>query len=145
MEFLIALYDRIMGRFIPVQVRDVLRRSARSVRWSISSCSACCSANFGVGFVKSTIAATAIAMTFNFFVNNALTYRDGRLKGARALFDGWVSFCAVCSVGAVANVGVAAFLYDARSDTWIVSALGGDLVSAVWNYALSSRFVWGRY
>jgi dolichol-phosphate mannosyltransferase len=56
-----------------------------------------------------------------------------------------VSFCAVCSVGAVANVGVAAFLYDARSDTWIVSAMAGILVSAVWNYALSSRFVWGRY
>ena len=99
----------------------------------------------GIGFIKSTIAATAIAMTFNFFVNNALTYRDARLKGARALMDGWVSFCAVCSVGAVANVGVAAFLYDARSDTWIVSALAGILVSAVWNYALSSRFVWGRY
>jgi dolichol-phosphate mannosyltransferase len=67
------------------------------------------------------------------------------LKGARQLFDGWVTFCVVCSVGAVANVGVAAFLYDARADTWAFSALAGIMVSAVWNYALSSRFTWGRY
>ena len=145
MEFLIALYDRIMGRFIPVRFAmfsgdrrgrcaGPFPRARRSVPRTSASASS-----------QSTIAATAVAMTFNFFVNNALTYRDGRLKGARALFDGWVSFCAVCSVGAVANVGVAAFLYDARSDTWIVSALAGIMVSAVWNYALSSRFVWGRY
>jgi dolichol-phosphate mannosyltransferase len=144
MEFLIALYDRVMGRIIPVRfamfsgigaVGALVHFLVLGVMFRV----------LGIGFIKSTIAATAIAMTFNFFVNNALTYRDARLKGARALMDGWVSFCAVCSVGAVANVGVAAFLYDARSDTWIVSAMAGILVSAVWNYALSSRFVWGRY
>ncbi len=97
------------------------------------------------GFLVSTIIATIVAMTFNFFLNNALTYRDGRLKGAKQLFEGWVSFCVVCSVGAVANVGVAAFLYDAQSDTWAFSALAGIMVGAVWNYALSSRFTWGRY
>src|SRR3546814_7518739 len=77
-------------------------------------------------------------------LNNALTYRDRRLRGFRQLADGWVSFCAVCSVGLVANVGVAAFLHDARSGTWAASALVGVLVGAVWNYALSSRFTWGR-
>ncbi len=46
---------------------------------------------------------------------------------------------------AFANVGVAAFLHDARSGTWAASALVGVLVGAVWNYALSSRFTWGRY
>jgi dolichol-phosphate mannosyltransferase len=90
------------------------------------------------------IAATA-AMTANFFLNNALTYRDRRLKGWRQLVDGWVSFCVVCSVGLVANVGVAAFLHEARSGTWAISALVGVLLGAVWNYALSSRFTWGRY
>ena len=44
-----------------------------------------------------------------------------------------------------AAVGVAAFLHDVRQGAWIASALVGIAVSAVWNYALSSRFVWGRY
>jgi glycosyltransferase involved in cell wall biosynthesis len=81
----------------------------------------------------------------NFLLNNALTYRDRRLRGVRAMIDGWVSFCAVCAVGAVANVGVAAFLHDARSGEWAASAAVGVLVGAVWNYALSSRFTRGRY
>ncbi|MES2097334.1 MAG: glycosyltransferase family 2 protein [Pseudomonadota bacterium] len=144
MEFLIALYDRMFGRFIPVRFAMFAGIGAIGavVHFLVLGL---LFGEIGIGFIKSTIAATAIAMTFNFFVNNALTYRDGRLKGARALFDGWVSFCVVCSVGAVANVGVAAMMYDARAGTWIVSALAGIAVSAVWNYALSSRFVWGRY
>ena len=99
----------------------------------------------GSGFVAATIVATMVAMTFNFFLNNHLTYRDRRLRGVRALFDGWVSFCAVCSVGAVANVGLAAFLYDVRGGAWALPALAGIAVGAVWNFALSSRFTWGRY
>lgn len=63
----------------------------------------------------------------------------------RQLFDGWVSFCLVCAVGAIANVGVAAFLFEVQHGEWALSALAGILIAAVWNYALSSRFVWGRY
>jgi dolichol-phosphate mannosyltransferase len=144
MEFLIALYDRMFGRIIPVRFAmfSGIGAIGAAVHFLVLTL---LFRHLGINFVGATIAATAVAMTVNFFLNNALTYRDGRLKGARALFDGWVSFCLVCSVGAIANVGVAAFLYDSQSDTWIVSALAGILVSAVWNYALSSRFVWGRY
>jgi dolichol-phosphate mannosyltransferase len=28
---------------------------------------------------------------------------------------------------------------------WVLSAIAGILVGAVWNFALSSRFTWGRY
>ena len=84
-------------------------------------------------------------MTGNFLLNNALTYRDRRLRGPRALLKGWASFCAVCAVGAAANVGVAAYLHGLRDGGWVAPALAGILASAVWNYALSSRFVWGRY
>ncbi|MDE0879240.1 MAG: glycosyltransferase family 2 protein, partial [Sphingomonas bacterium] len=50
-----------------------------------------------------------------------------------------------CSVGLVANVGIAAFVHDVRNGTAAGAALIGILVGAVWNYALSSKFVWGRY
>jgi dolichol-phosphate mannosyltransferase len=144
MEYLIALYDRMFGRFVPVRFAlfsaiGVLGVGAHMAVLSLFF------VGLGISFLLAQIIATLVAMTGNFFLNNALTYRDRRLKGAKELFDGWVSFCVVCSVGAVANVGVAAFLHDVRNGYWAASALAGVVVSAVWNYALSSRFVWGRY
>lgn len=144
MEYLIALYDRKFGRMIPVRFAMFSAIGVIGVGIHMGVLTLLL---FGLGaaFLLGQIVATVLAMTFNFFLNNALTYRDRRLRGARALFDGWVSFCVVCSVGAVANVGVAAFLYDFQYGAWAMSALAGVLVGAVWNYALSSRFVWGRY
>ena len=63
-------------------------------------------------------------MTSNFFLNNLLTYRDMRLRG-RALLWGWVTFVLACSVGALANVGIATYLYQADS-SWVLSAVGWD-------------------
>ena len=144
LEFLIALYDRGFGRIVPV-------------RFAMFSCVGTLGAAvhmltlallfrlLGIAFVPATILATVTAMTFNFFLNNALTYRDQRLRGVRQLVDGWASFCIVCSLGAVANIGVAAFLHNVQNGSWAGSALVGILVAAVWNFALSSRFTWGRY
>jgi dolichol-phosphate mannosyltransferase len=142
MEFLIALYDRVMGRIIPVRfamfsgigaIGALVHFLVLGVMFRV----------LGIGFIKSTIAATAIAMTFNFFVNNALTYRDARLKGARALIDGWVSFCAVCSVGAVANVGIGSLVY-ARVAEWWLAGIAGAVVGSVWNYVASGWLTWTR-
>ena len=144
MEYLIALYDRMFGRLVPVRFAMfsgigvfglALHMAVLSLFYLL----------LGASFLIGTIVATVAAMTFNFFLNNALTYRDARLKGARALFDGWLSFCLVCAVGAIANVGVAAFLHDVQKGEWAIAAVCGVLVGAVWNFALSSRFVWGRY
>jgi len=144
MEYLIAIYDRMFGRIIPVRFAmfSAIGAMGALVHFIVLGP---LFKEAQMSFLGATIIATMVAMTFNFFLNNALTYRDSRLKGARQLLDGWLTFCLVCSVGAVANIGVAAFLYDAKADTWAVSALAGIAVSAVWNYALSSRFTWGRY
>jgi dolichol-phosphate mannosyltransferase len=144
LEYLIALYDRMFGRFVPVRFAMFSAIGALgfgvhfAVLWLMFRAG-------GASFVSGTIVATAVAMTFNFFLNNALTYREQRLRGFGALFGGWVSFCVVCSVGAVANVGVAAFMHNVEHGDWRWSALAGLVVSAVWNFALSSRFTWGRY
>ena len=50
-------------------------------------------------------------MVFNFQLNNAITYRDQRLRGPR-LWRGLLLFMVVCGVGAVANVGIARVLYE---------------------------------
>ena len=56
--------------------------------------------------------ATVVAMVFNFQLNNEVTYRDQRLRGAR-LWRGLLIFMLVCGVGAIANVGIAQVLYAA--------------------------------
>ena len=144
MEYLIALYDRMFGRFVPVRFAMFSAIGVIGVGLHMAVLSLFY-VGVGTSFLLGQIIATMVAMTFNFFLNNALTYRDLRLKGWRKLLDGWVSFCIVCSVGAVANVGIAAFLHDMQQGAWAASALAGVLVGAVWNYALSSRFTWGRY
>ncbi|HEV2303606.1 MAG TPA: glycosyltransferase family 2 protein [Stellaceae bacterium] len=91
-------------------------------------------------FAVSQAAATLVAMTGNFFLNNLFTYRDRRLRGRR-LLTGLLSFYAVCGAGAVANVGVAAYLADIHNSWWL-AGLAGAAVSVVWNYAMSSIFTW---
>ncbi len=144
MEFLIALYDRMFGHVVPVRFAMF---SAIGLLGLLIHLTVLGTLFVGLGesFRTGTIVATGIAMTFNFFLNNALTYRELRLKGVRELLGGWVSFCLVCSVGAIANVGVAEFLHGVQAREWALSATIGVLVGAVWNYAMSSRFVWGRY
>jgi dolichol-phosphate mannosyltransferase len=83
--------------------------------------------------------ATVVAMTGNFLLNNLFTYRDRRLTGWRIL-SGLGSFYAVCGLGAVANVGIAASIAGRHS--WWLAGLAGAAVSAVWNYAASSVFTW---
>ena len=143
MEYLIALYDRMFGRFVPVRFAmfSAIGVLGIGVHMSVLALAILIGATFLVAQILGAVA----AMTFNFFLNNGLTYRDRRLKGWRQLLDGWVSFCVVCSVGVVANIGIAAFLHDARAGGIAASALIGILVGAVWNYALSSKFTWGRY
>ncbi|WP_442680120.1 glycosyltransferase family 2 protein [Sphingomonas sp. ASY06-1R] len=96
----------------------------------------------GISFDISQAIASIVAISNNFFLNNALTYRDQRLKG-RSLLYGWISFNLVCATGAAANIGVADWLFG-RDTYWILSAIPGVLISVVWNYAMSSLFTWRR-
>ena len=96
----------------------------------------------GLQFEVSQIAATFIAMLANFFLNNVVTYRTVRLRGRRML-RGLLLFIAVCSLGAIANVGIARMIYDAHGG-WTPSALLGAAIGMVWNYAMSATLVWNR-
>ena len=97
---------------------------------------------FALSFPASQATATGVAMTLNFILNNALTYRDMRLRGWRLLW-GWVSFTLVCSLGAFANVGIASYLFG-MDTVWVVAALAGIVVGAVWNYAVTSLYTWNK-
>ena len=91
-------------------------------------------------FRAAQIIATLVAMTSNFLLNNELTYRDRRLKGV-AMLQGFVLFCLIGSVGVLANVDLASWLYYERPVWWVAGAIGA-LMGALWNYAMSTLFVW---
>jgi dolichol-phosphate mannosyltransferase len=91
-------------------------------------------------FRVAQIIATLVAMTSNFLLNNELTYRDRRLKGW-AMLRGFVLFCLIGSVGVIANVDLASWLYIERPIWWVAGAVGA-VMSALWNYAMSTLFVW---
>jgi dolichol-phosphate mannosyltransferase len=94
-----------------------------------------------MGFGAAQWAATLAAMTANFLLNNRITYRDQRLRGAR-LVRGLLLFYLVCGIGAVANVGVASLLLRDGIFDWGVAGAAGALLTLVWNYAVSSTLVW---
>ncbi|MEE8439353.1 MAG: glycosyltransferase family 2 protein [Micropepsaceae bacterium] len=94
----------------------------------------------GQGFAAAQAIATLVAMTTNFLLNNVLTYRDKRLSGF-AMAKGLLGFYAVSTVGALANISIASWLY-ANDSVWWIAGIAGALMSTVWNYALSNLFVW---
>jgi dolichol-phosphate mannosyltransferase len=97
---------------------------------------------FNLPFAEAQACGALSAMTSNFVLNNFLTYRDQRLKGF-AILRGLLLFYLVCSVGLLANVGVAFSVYDQEPIWWLAGAAGA-LMGVVWNYAMSGLFVWRK-
>jgi dolichol-phosphate mannosyltransferase len=93
-------------------------------------------------FRADQLVATLAAMTSNFLLNNQVTYREYRYRGWRTL-GGLLLFALVCSVGVVVNIDIASWLFD-FDHTWWAAGFAGALVGVVWNYAVSSSFVWRR-
>ena len=138
-DFLLLLVDKLIGRWVPARFVLFALVGGLGVfvhlavllplhRW------------LGVGFVASQTAATLVAMTFNYALNNELTYRDRRLRGRRWLW-GWLTFSLACGLGAIANIGIAAQLF-ATHTPWLLAALVGILAGTVWNYAITSVYTW---
>lgn len=137
-EFLLLVADKLVGQIVPL--RFLLFAAIGTLGIAVHLATLWAALALGLAFATAQVAATLVSMTGNFALNNALTYRDRRLKGWRFL-KGLVSFAAICGVGTLANVGVAAAIY--REDgSWWLAGMAGALVGVVWNYAVSSVFIW---
>ncbi|MGH6973886.1 MAG: glycosyltransferase [Stellaceae bacterium] len=147
-EFGMLLADKLVGHIVPVRFALFATIGALGVVVDLIVLSL--SLATGFGFIAAQAIATLVAMTSNFFLNNVFTYRDRQLKGWR-LWRGLFSFYVICALGAVANVGFAAFVFagDAhwlagvKGIPWLAS-VAGVIVGSVWNYAVSSVFTWKR-
>ena len=142
LEFLMLLLDKTVGRFVPG--RFVMFALVGGVGVFVHMLVlAALNQGLELAFMESQLAATVAAMTFNFFANNVLTYRDKRLKGLWQLTRGLLTFYAVCGIGALSNVGIATVLFR-EAYSWWLAGLAGILVGAVWNYAASSMVTWRK-
>jgi dolichol-phosphate mannosyltransferase len=141
-EYLLLLLDKKFGRIASARLVTFLGVGGLGVFVHMFVL-AILSVGLNGDFFVSQSTATLVAMTFNFFANNMLTYYDKRLKGFLPIVRGLLSFYAVCSIGAFSNVGIASVLF-ARQHTWWLSGLSGIVVGAVWNYAASSTFTWRK-
>ena len=147
-EFGMLLADKLVGHIVPVRFALFAMIGALGVVVDLIVLSAALAA--GAGFIAAQAIATVVAMTSNFFLNNVFTYRDRRLTGWR-LWRGLFSFYVICALGAVANVGFAAFVF-AGDANWLagfkgipwLASVAGVIVGSVWNYAVSSVFTWKR-
>jgi dolichol-phosphate mannosyltransferase len=140
-DYLMLLLDKMTGRVVPVRFVAFCIVGALGVGVHFAALTVI-TGFLGATFIEGQAAALVCAMTFNFAVNNVLTYRDRRLHGWRWL-RGWFSFVLACSVGGLANLGVAKALYD-MNQRWAMAALTGVLVGAVWNYAITTLLTWRR-
>ena len=95
---------------------------------------------FARSFSFAQTIATIVALASNFLLNNALTYSDRRLSGWGLLW-GFLGFCLIGAAGAITNVGLASWLYS-EEPTWWLAGAAGAIMGALWNYSMSSQFVW---
>ena len=141
-EYVMMLLDKTVGRYVPVRFVPFALIGAIGVAVHMTALWVTFKV-LGASFATGQIVATLIAMTTNFFMNNALTYRDRRLTGW-GLVTGWFSFSLACSVGAISNVGIATYLFRENTMGWALSAMAGIIVGAVWNYAVTSIYTWNN-
>ncbi|MCP8937874.1 glycosyltransferase family 2 protein [Alsobacter sp. SYSU M60028] len=141
-EFLMLLADKSFGRVIPARFLAFMLVGGSGVfvhmaaLWTLLAVA-------DLSFAAAQTGASFVAMTSNFALNNALTYRDRRLTGRRLVL-GLLSFYAVCSAGTVANVGAASYLFGTAQQSWWLSGFAGVVIGSVWNYAMTSIFTWRK-
>jgi dolichol-phosphate mannosyltransferase len=139
-DFGMLLAEKTIGRYIPVRFFAFTLVGGAGVLVHMAVLAAL--RNAQVGFSNAQAIATVVAMIFNFWLNNLLTYRDRRLRGT-SWVTGLLSFMAACGLGAVAYVGIASYLFASHTQ-WVVAALAGIAVGAVWNYAITQLYTWGQ-
>src|ERR1700676_2814100 len=140
-DYFMLLLDKLIGRWVPVRfiAFSIVGATGIAVHFAVLTL---VFQGLHRGFVAGQAVATLGAMTFNYTVNNILTYRDRRLIGGRWL-RGWASFVLACSIGGLANLSVASTVYGFGRG-WFPAAIAGIMVGAVWNYAATRMLTWGR-
>ena len=141
LEYLYLVLDKLIGRVIPLRFAMYTLVGTAGALLHLGTLGLLYLGRHA-SFQTAQIAATFLAMNFNFLLNNLFTYRDARLRGRR-LVAGLFTFYVACSIGSAINLSVSEALL-ARSVPWLLSGLAGLAISSVWNYGVTSVTTWRR-
>ena len=141
-DYIAFLIHHLTGRLIPIRFFLFGMVGASGVVVHLVTLKLVLETLPSIGFDASQLTATFVAMLSNFLLNNQLTYRDRRHKGWR-IVPNFLLFSVSCSIGIVANIGLARVIYADRA-TWWMAGLAGAIVGSVFNYVTSSLFVWRK-
>ncbi|GAN55101.1 glycosyltransferase [Tanticharoenia sakaeratensis] len=138
LQFAMMIVDKLCRGYVPTRfvAFGVVGLIGVAVNLGISTAARIA----GFGFSKAQTVGTIAAIFADFWLNNTLTYRDRRLRGVR-MWGGLVVFTLACSLGGIANIGVARMAY-ATFHHWDRSSAVGAVIGVVWNYAIASTLVW---
>jgi dolichol-phosphate mannosyltransferase len=139
-EYVLLIADKLFGNWIPARFALFTLVGAVGLLAHLLVLGIALSAR--TPFWEAQIAATFVAMTLNFALNNVTTHRDRRLRGLNAL-RGLLVFYAACSLGAISNIALAEMLFD-QGVPWYLAGGMGLVVGSVWNYAATSVLSWRR-
>ena len=139
LEYAELLLDKLIGRWVPVKLVMFGAIGSLGLLLHLLLLG---SLHGALGFTAAQGAAVLGAMTFNYALNNALTYRDRQRRGA-AWWRGLATFALVCSLGAFANIGVGSMVYESVHQWWM-GGIAGAVIGSVWNYAASAWLTWSR-
>ena len=134
-DFGMLLAEKTIGRYIPVRFFAFTLVGGAGVLVHMAVLAALRAA--AVGFSNAQAVATVVAMIFNFWLNNLLTYRDRRLRGAvgnraAVVHGGLRPDC-------VANVGIAPCR---RTSGWSRHSPGSR--SARSGTTITQLYTWGQ-
>ena len=138
-EYLFLVIDKLTHRMIPSRFAAFSLVGSAGAATHLA-CLALLMFGLHWHFLAAQIAATYVAMTENYFLNNLVTWRDRSLRGLR-LISGLASFWIACSFGAWANVIFARALFQSGA-VWFLAGAAGVILSSVWNYSISTLFTW---
>jgi dolichol-phosphate mannosyltransferase len=139
-EYGMLLADKLFGQFIPTRL--MVFGVVGGFGLLVHMATLAVALSLGLAFVTSQIIAAIASTSSNFTLNNVITYRDRRLKDWD-LARGLLTFYIICSAGWAANVGVARLVYS-EAPVWWLATLPGALIGVIWNYAMSTFFIWTR-
>jgi dolichol-phosphate mannosyltransferase len=138
-QFATYLLSKLVGGVVPASLISFLIVGGSGVFVHLAVLYAALAAT-GEFALSQTLAALA-AVTSNFLLNNRLTFRDKRLRGAK-LISGYLKFLVISSIGIAANVSIATYTYEEVGQIAFLAAFAGIALDTLWKFVVSSRFVW---
>ena len=141
LEYIFLVIDKLVGKWLPTRFALFVTVGALGVIVHLAVL-APLYLNHRHHFPQAQLIATAVAMTFNFLLNNAVTFRDRQLHGWRVL-TGLLTFYTACSLGMAINVAFADLLIN-HGVPWYVAGSSGTAISSVWNYGVNAVLTWRR-